>query len=342
MNFPKTMKAIQISEYGAADSLQLSNVPLPSLGADELLVQVHAVGVNFVDTQHRCGNPFQLNLPAIIGIEAAGDVVEIGQNVEPSELGKRVGIAGHMGGNYGQFATVPANRAIPLPNNVSYEQAAASLITGMTAHFLTHDAYEIRPNDLVLVHAAAGGVGLMLTQMAKMRGATVIGTCSSDEKAMMAQQMGADHVVNYTTHDFTSEVQRITEGEGVHAIYDGVGRATFDKGITVLRTCGSMVVYGLASGNVSPFDINRLSGITGTNNRGSLRLTWATLNDYAADRKNQLYHANDVLTWVGDGSIQVYISGILPLHEAGKAHELVENRRTIGKLLLIPPKVSAE
>jgi NADPH2:quinone reductase len=240
-----------------------------------------------------------------------------------------------MGGNYAEYTVVPEAKLIPAPNNVTLELAAAALLSGMTAHCLAYSVYPIQEKDIVLIHAAAGGVGLFLVQMAKRRGATVIGTVSTNEKAELVKAVGADHTILYTQVDFETETMNLTHGEGVHAVYDSVGRTTFDKGIKVLRTQGHMIVFGLTSGPVPAFDINRLSGITGSGNKGSLFLTWATLNDYAAKREDLLWRARDVLRWVGEGALTVHIADTFPLIEAESAHRLLESRQVAGKVLLI-------
>ena len=241
-----------------------------------------------------------------------------------------------MGGNYAEYTLVPETKLVPVPVNLGFELAAAVLLQGMTAHCLSHSVYPIKEKDIVLIHAAAGGVGSLLVQMAKHRGASVIGTVSTPEKAALARAVGADHVIDYTQSDFETETMRLTNGEGVHAVYDAVGRTTFDKGIKVLRTKGCLVVYGLSSGPVPPFDINRLSGITGSGNKGSLFLTWASLGDYASNREDLLWRAGDVLHWVASGSLKVHIVGTFALTEAADAHRLLESRQVAGKVILLP------
>ena len=330
------MKAIYIHKHGEPEVLQVEDIPTPIPHHKEVLVKNQAIGVNFVDTQHRAGLNYPVNLPLIPGTEAAGFVESVGPGVSEFWVGDRVGYAGYMGGNYAEYTVVPEVKLIPIPVNVSFELAAAALLQGMTAHCLAYSVYPIKEKDIVLIQAAAGGVGLFLVQMAKHRGATVIATVSSAEKAELVRTMGADHVILYTQTDFASETMRLTQGEGVHAVYDSVGRTTFDKGISVLRGQGYMIVFGLSSGPVPPFDINRLSGITGSGNKGSLFLTWATLSDYAAKREDLLWRARDVLDWIAEGSLKVHIAGRFPLTEAAAAHRLIESRQVAGKVLLLP------
>ena len=240
------------------------------------------------------------------GIEGAGTVEAVGPSVHEFKVGDRVGYAGYMGGDYAEYTAVPEARLVPVPDNLTFELAAAALLQGMTAHCLAYSVYPIKEDDVVLIQAAAGGVGLLLVQMAKRRGATVIGTVSTPEKAELAKAAGVDHVILYGQVDFETETMRLTHGAGVHAVYDSVGRTTFDKGINVLRTQGYMIVFGLSSGPVPVFDINRLSGITGSVSRGSLFLTWATLSDYAARREDLVWRARDVLEWVEPGTSASY------------------------------------
>ena len=330
------MKAIMINQHGGPEVLQVVDIPIPTPRHKEVLIRNHAIGVNFVDTQHRAGLNFPVNLPLIPGTEAAGVVEAVGPGVSIFAEGDRVGYAGYMGGNYAEYTVVPEEKLVPVPANVTFELAASALLQGMTAHCLSHSVYPIKANDIVLIHAAAGGVGNFLVQMAKHRGATVIGTVSTPEKAEIIRLLGIDHVIVYTQTDFESETMRFTGGEGVHVIYDAVGRTTFDKGIKILRARGYMVVYGLSSGPVPLFDINRLSGITGSGNKGSLFLTWASLGDYAVKREDLIWRANDVLNWIGDKLLKVQIARTLPLSDATEAHRLVESRQVAGKVILVP------
>jgi NADPH:quinone reductase len=330
------MKAVSILGHGAPEVLQLTDVFKPNPTRGEVLVQNKAIGVNFVDAQHREGSPYPVSLPLIPGIEAAGVVEKVGEGVNEFKAGDRVGYAGYMGGNYAEYTLVPEVKLVPLPEKVSFELAAASLLQGVTAHALSHSVCKVKAGDTVLVHAAAGGVGLLLVQMAKRLGATVIGTVSTPEKAQFVKTMGADYIIDYTTQDFEAETMRFTNGAGVHAVFDAVGKTTFDKSINLLRAQGYMIVYGLSSGSVPPFDINRLSGITGSGNRGSLFLTWAASSDYTSKREDLLWRARDVLSWVADGSLKVQIAQTFPLAEAAEAHRLLESRKRVGKIFLIP------
>ncbi|MGQ0601657.1 MAG: quinone oxidoreductase family protein [Anaerolineales bacterium] len=331
-----TIHAQIIRRHGGPDVLEPTEVPTPIPGTGEVVVRNAAIGINFVDTQHRAGQPYPVRLPLIPGVEGAGTIAAVGADVVEFAVSDRVAYAGYMGGAYAEYSAIPVARLIPIPESVSFEQAAASLLQGMTAHVLTHRAYRVQPGDVALVHGAAGGVGLFLVQMARRCGATVIGTVSSEAKARVAQSMGADHIIQYREADFQTETLRLTVGRGVHVVYDSVGRETFDKNINVLGARGHLVIFGLSSGNIPPFDINRLSGITGAGNKGSLSITWPTLNDYAAERADLLWHANSVLDWVGDGTLTVHVAAKLPLSQAAEAHRLLEGRQVAGKVLLLP------
>ncbi len=330
------MKSIIIRAHGGPKVLQVEHGPIPALKPGHALIRNKAIGVNFVDTQHRSGENFPVQLPLVPGIEAAGIVEAIGPDVQYFAPGDRVAYAGYMGGNYAEYTLVPEDKLVPVPGNIGFDTAAAVLVQGMTAHFLSQSAYAIQPGDAILVHAAASGVGALLVQMAKNRGACVIGTVSSAAKIAYASVAGADHVIDAAQQNVSAEVLRLTLGAGVHAVYDAIGRQTFDHGIDALRSRGVMVIYGLASGSVPLFDINRLSGITGSNNKGSLFLTWATLNDYAGTRADRLMRAADVFRWVADGTITQHIAGQLALEDAAAAHFAIEARTSMGKLLLVP------
>lgn len=330
------MKAVFVRKHGGPNMLQVEDVPIPTPHSGEVLVKNQAIGINFVDVQHRAGLNYPIDLPFIPGIEAAGIVEAVGPDVTEFSVGDRVGYSGYMGGDYADYTVVPETRLVHVPDRVSFELAAASLLQGMTAHCLTHSAYPIKQDDVVLIHAGAGGVGSFLVQMAKARGATVITTVSTAEKARLAETLGADHVILYTQADFEKETMRLTQGEGVHVVYDSVGRTTFDKGLKVLRAQGYMVVYGLSSGSIPPFDVNRLSGITGSDNKGSLFLTWATLSDYAAKRADLVWRAREVLNWMAEGTLTVNIDRIMPLTEVAEAHRLLEARQVIGKIVVLP------
>ncbi|WP_169952921.1 quinone oxidoreductase [Microbispora sp. H11081] len=320
------MHAIVVPAYGDSSVLEYAERPDPEPGPGEVLVDVAATGVNFIDVYHREGR-YPLPLPLIPGSEAAGTVTAVGPGVTDIVPGDRVASAS-VTGAYATKAVIPADKAIRLPDGLSPDLAAAVMLQGLTAHYLTHSTYAVRSGDDVLVHAAAGGMGLLLVQMAKLRGARVIGTVSSPEKEKLARQAGADEVVGY--EGFPEAVRDITEGAGVHVVYDGVGAATFDGSLASLRPRGMMALYGAASGAVPPFDPQRL------NAGGSLFLTRPTLGHYTATREELLSRTDDVLGWVASGAVKVRVSERYPLAEAGRAHDDLEGRRTTGKLLLIP------
>ncbi|ADG89274.1 quinone oxidoreductase [Thermobispora bispora] len=319
------MHAIVVSTYGDSSVLDYTERPDPQPGPGEVVVDVAASGVNFIDVYHREGR-YPLPLPLIPGSEGAGTVTAVGPGVTDIVPGDRVAWAGVIG-SYASKAVIPAERAVLLPDGVSAELAAAVMLQGMTAHYLTHSTYAIKQGDDVLIHAAAGGMGLLLTQMAKLRGARVIGTVSTPEKEKLARQAGADEVIGY--EDFAAKVKEIT-GSGVHVVYDGVGAATFEGSLASLRPRGLLALYGAASGPVPPFDPQRL------NAAGSLFLTRPSLNHYIATREELLWRAGDVLGWVASGALKVHISQRYPLAEARRAHDDLQARRTTGKLLLIP------
>jgi NADPH:quinone reductase len=304
----------------------LSQVDTPQPGPGQVLVQLAATGVNFVDTYFRNGL-YPRPVPYTPGGEGAGTVIAVGEGVDTPKVGDRVAST-ELAGSYAQFALAPADRVVPVPDGISDEVAAGVLLQGMTAHYLLHDSYPVRPGDTVLVHAAAGGMGLLLTQLATKLGARVVGTVSTPEKEKLARQAGAVEVVGYD--DATARVRELTGGEGVPAVYDGVGRDTFDASLASLRPHGTLVLYGYASGPVPPFDLNRLQ--TG----GSLFVTRPTLAHFIVSREDLARRAGDVLGWVADGTLSVAIGGRYPLADARQAHEDLEARRTTGKLLLVP------
>jgi NADPH:quinone reductase len=329
------MKAVQIHQHGSPEVLTYLDLPMPEASGKMLLVRNTAIGVNFVDIQHRLGGYYPVNLPLIPGTEAAGIVEAMGNEVSRFHIGQRVAYAGYMGGNYAEYTLVPEDQLVPIPDSLSEELAAASLLQGMTALCLSHTVYPIQQDDWVLVHAAAGGVGSLLVQMAKLRGAKVIGTVSNASKAQAAKEAGADYIIRYQEEDFESETLRITEGKGVHVVYDAIGKATFDKSIRVLAQRGWMVVYGQTSGAVPPFNINDLSGLTNVG-KGSLFLTWAALSHYNTSYDELASRAAQVFEMLLKGDLKVLISGCFPLKDAAEAHRLLESRSVAGKLLLIP------
>ncbi|MDF5758684.1 quinone oxidoreductase [Spongiactinospora sp. TRM90649] len=319
------MRAIVISATGGPEVLRHTDHPDPEPGAGRLLVRVAAAGVNFIDIYQRSGQ-YSLPLPFVPGREGAGIVLAAGEGVTEFAPGDRVAWAGVLG-SYAELLTVPVAQALPVPDGLDLTVAAAVPLQGMTAHYLTHSVHQVKPGDDVLVHAAAGGMGLLLTQMAKLRGANVIGTVSTDEKAKIARAAGADTVLRY--EGFADAVRDLT-GPGVHVVYDGVGAATFDDSLASLRPRGMMALYGAASGPVPPVDPMRL------HNGGSLFLTRPTLNDYTATREELLWRASDVFGWVASGELRIEVSERYPLAEAASAHEALAARRTTGKLLLVP------
>jgi NADPH:quinone reductase len=322
------MKAIRVLETGGPEKLVYEEVPVPSPGPGEALVKIQAIGLNFIDIYFRTGL-YKSPLPFIPGQEAAGTVEKIGEGVENVQQGDRVVYAGTMGA-YAEYAVVNASRLVPLPENVSFEISAAVMLQGMTAHYLTHSTFPLRKGEIVLVHAAAGGVGLLLTQIAKSIGVTVIGTVSTEDKAALAKEAGADHVILYKRENFEEEVKRITSGAGVHVVYDSVGRTTFDKSLSCLRRRGMMVLFGQSSGPVPPFELTTL------NPRGSLYVTRPGLPHYTATREELLWRAGDVLGWVAENQLRVRVDRIYPLKEAARAQQALEMRETAGKVILKP------
>jgi len=330
------MQAIRVAAHGGPEALELVALPLPEPRGNQVLVAHRAVGVNYVDVQHRRGEPYPVALPLIPGIEAAGEVIAVGPRVRQWRPGDRVAFGGLMSGVYAEASLVPEGRLVPLPAGLSFDLAAAVLLQGMTAHMLAQTVYPVRAGDAVLVHAAASGVGYLLAQLARRRGATVIGTTSSAEKAELARAAGAHHVLLTSDPGWEEQARELTGREGVHAVFDGIGRATFDQGLRLLRARGHMAVYGLSSGPVPPFDINRLSGITGGPERGSLTLSWPTLSDHLAADEDLRASAADVLGWAADGTLRPHVDAVLPLADAAEAHRRLEARAVRGKLLLRP------
>lgn len=322
------MKAIRVHQYGNPEAMIFEEVPSPKPGEGHALVQLDAVGVNFIDIYQRMGL-YPLPLPFTPGNEGAGTVLEIGPGVTEVAPGDKVAYCGAIG-SYAGYAVVPSWRLVKIPQGIDPKTAAAAMLQGMTAHYLSHDTYPLKPKDKCLVHAAAGGVGLLLVQMAKQRGARVIATVSTQEKARLARAAGADEVILYTEKDFESEVKRLTDGSGVQVVYDSVGQATFDKSLNCLAPRGMLVLYGQASGPVPPFDPQVL------NARGSLFLTRPTLAHYTRNREELLSRANQVLGWAAEGLLSVRIGETFPLADAGEAHRKLAGRETTGKILLLP------
>lgn len=322
------MKAIQVHETGGPDTLRYEEVALPEPGAGQARVKVEACGVNFVDIYRRKGQ-YGGALPFIPGSEMAGVVDAIGPGVSGVAVGDRVASAGFPA-TYAEYSVGPVEDLLHVPEAVETNTAAALLLQGLTAHYLAHSTYPLQSGDVALVHAAAGGVGLLLTQIAKRRGARVIGTTSTDEKAQLARAAGADEVILYTRADFTAEARRLTDGAGVQVVYDSVGQTTFEGSLNALRPRGYLVLYGQSSGPVAPLDPQIL------NAKGSLFLTRPTLVHYIANRAELLQRAGDLFSWVTAGELQVRIDQIFPLAEAAAAHRYMEARHSKGKVLLRP------
>ena len=322
------MQAIQILTTGSADVLTLRDLPTPTPAAGEALIRIEASGVNFIDTYFREGR-YPAHLPYTLGQEAAGIVVATAPDVTTVKAGDRVAWCG-IPGTYAQLAVAPANRLVPLPDHVSFQQAAAALIQGITAHYLTHSTYAIQPGDEVLIHAGAGGTGLLFIQMAKALGARVFTTVSTEAKGELARAAGADEIIFYTKEDFAARVKQLTSGRGLPVVYDSVGKTTFEQSLQCLRPRGLMVLFGGASGPVPPFDLIRLSTM------GSLYVTRPTMKDYIATTADLEARAKDVLDGVATGKLKLRLEHIYPLADAARAQRDLESRKTTGKLLLIP------
>jgi NADPH:quinone reductase len=323
------VKAIRVNEPGGPEVLSYEDVDVPDPGPSEVRVKLAASGVNFIDVYQRTG-VYPMETPFTLGQEGAGEVEAVGEGVEDLSAGVHVAWASVMG-SYAEYAVVPADKLVPF--NVTLVEArvaAAVMLQGMTAHYLTHSTFPIQEGQTVLVHAAAGGVGLLLCQLAKMRGARVIGTAGTEEKAELARGAGADEVILYREQDFVEETKRVTDGEGVHCVYDSVGKDTFDGGLDVLRPRGYMVLFGASSGQVPPFDPQIL------NQKGSLFVTRPSLARYTLTREELLWRAESLFSWIGQNNLDVRVGGAYRLAEAAQAHRDLEGRKTTGKLLLIP------
>ena len=321
------MKAIQVKQVGGPEVMQLKEMPVPEPKANEAAVKIVASGVNFIDVYYREGR-YKAVTPFIPGQEAAGEVVAVGPGVGSVKVGDRVAYTMVLG-SYAEYATVAADRLVKIPEGVSYQEAAGTMLQGMTAHYLSHSTYPLKKGETALVHAAAGGVGLLLTQMAHNIGARVIATVSTDEKAKLAREAGADEVILYTQVDFEGETKRLTGDKGVDVVYDSVGKTTFEKGLNVLRPRGYMVLYGGSSGPVPPFDPIQLS------QKGSLFVTRPSLGNYVATRQELEKRADAVFGMIASGKLKLRIEHLYPLREAPQAHRDLEGRRTTGKLLLL-------
>lgn len=325
------MKAIRIHETGGLEVLRYEDVPLPEPGEGEVRVKVEAAGVNFIDIYHRTGL-YSLSLPVIPGLEAAGVVDAVGPGVRELKVGDRVAYSSQLGA-YAEYAVVPEAKLAPVPDQLDLASAAAVILQGITAHYLVHSTYPLKAGETTLIHAAAGGVGLLLVQLAKRLGATVIGTVSTEEKAQLARQAGADHVILYTEQDFEKETRRLTGDRGVDVVYDSVGQTTFDKSLNLIRPRGYLVLFGQSSGPVSPIDPTILMS------KGSLYLTRPTIFHYVASREEFLQRATDLFKWLVAGELTLRIDRKLPLSQAGEAQRLLASRQTSGKLLLVPQAV---
>jgi NADPH2:quinone reductase len=322
------MKAILVRTCGGPEQLQVNELPTPAPGPGQALVKIAAAGVNFIDIYYRTGL-YHASLPMAIGMEAAGTVEAVGPDAPEVAVGDRVAYALSRG-SYAEYAVVPSAMLVKLPDQIDFETAAAAMLQGLTAHFLAVSAYPLKEGVTALIHAAAGGVGLLLVQIAKMRGARVLGTVSTQAKADLALEAGADGVIFYTRDDFEPEVRRLSSGRGVDVVYDSVGAATFLKGLNLLRPRGTMVSYGQSSGPVAPLDPQLLS------QKGSLFLTRPKLGDYCATRLELLWRVDEVFGWIAGGQLKIRVDRTYPLREAALAHHDLEGRRTSGKLLLIP------
>jgi NADPH2:quinone reductase len=322
------MKAIQVKQPGGPEAMELVDLPVPQPKANEAVVKLSASGVNFIDVYFREGR-YKAVPPFVLGQEGAGVVNAVGTDVTTVKNGDHVAWTGVMG-SYAEYAAVPADRLVRIPDGVNDQQAGAAMLQGMTAHYLSHDTYPLKRGETALVHAAAGGVGLLLVQMAHHIGARVIATVSTDEKAKLAREAGADEVILYTQSDFEAETKRLTGGKGVDVVYDSVGRTTFEKGLNVLRPRGMMVLCGGSSGAVPPFDLIVLS------QKGSLYLTRPTLANYIATREELMARSGAVFAMIAAGKLKLRIAHTYPLAEAQQAHRDLEGRKTTGKLLLIP------
>jgi NADPH2:quinone reductase len=322
------MKAIQIHETGGPEVLTLAELPIPQPGPGQVLIRVEAVGVNFIEIYFRKGT-YKAALPLTPGSEAAGTVEKLGPGVTGFAAGDTVASVGVLG-SYAEYALVPATQLVKVPASLSMQQAAAAMLQGMTAHYLSHSTYPLKAGETALVHAGAGGVGLLLTQMASRLGARVITTVSTAEKAALSRQAGAAKVILYTEQDFVAEVKRLTGGKGVDVVYDSVGKTTFEGSLNCLRPRGLLALFGASSGPVPPFDLIQLSG------KGSLFITRPTLWHYVATRKELDWRADDVLGWAAKGELKLRTEHVYPLAEAAQAQIEMEARRTTGKILLEP------
>lgn len=322
------MKAVRIEQFGGLEALRIQDIPLPEPGEGEARVKIEVIGVNFLDIYQRIGR-YQGSLPFTLGQEAAGIVDAVGPNVMDVRPGDRVAYA-MVQGSYAEYTIVPARKLVPIPNSFDASQAVAAMVQGLTAHYLTFSTYALKAGETALVHAAGGGTGGLLVQVAKRRGARVIGTVSTEEKAKLAREAGADEVILYTQTDFEAEVKRLTDNRGVDVVYDSVGKDTFDKSLNCLRRRGYMVLYGASSGAVPPIDPQIL------NTKGSIYLTRPYIGHYTADRIELLGRMNDLFHWMAAGELKVRIDKAFPLADVAEAHRYLEDRQSKGKVLLVP------
>jgi NADPH2:quinone reductase len=322
------MKAIQIQKNGGPEAMALAELPVPEAAAGQVVVKVEAAGVNFIDVYQRNGL-YPVQLPYVLGVEGSGTVSEVGSGAGTLAVGDRVAWAAGPG-TYAEYVAVPSDKLVKVPEAIGFPEAAAAMLQGMTAHYLALETYPIKKGDTVLIHAAAGGVGQLLVQVAKRRGARVLATVSTEQKAGLARKAGADQVILYTQTDFVEEVKRMTGGAGVHAVYDSVGQTTFLKSLDCLSRRGTLISFGQSSGKIQPIE----PAILGA--KGSLYLTRPSLFHYIADRVSLERRASDVLGWIAKGELVLHIGEKLPLAEAAEAHRRLEARKTTGKVLLIP------
>jgi NADPH2:quinone reductase len=323
------MKAIRVHACGGPEALRYEDVDVPTPQAGEALVKIVAAGVNFIDVQHRAGRYKPPALPFTLGSEAAGTVTAIGAGVTEVAVGDRVAYAMVLG-SYAEHAIVPARKLVKVPSTVDLKTAAAVMLQGLTAHYLTHSTFALKQGDTALVHAAAGGAGQLITQVARLRGATVYGTVGGAAKAAIAREAGAAETIDYRTQDFAVEIKKLTNGRGVDVVYDSVGKDTFEKSLECLRPRGMLALFGFSSGPVAPFDPAVLGA------KGSLFLTRPGLNQYIATREELVARANDLFAWLAAGKLKVTVDREWPLKDAARAHEALEGRGTAGKLLLVP------
>ena len=322
------MKAVRIAAPGGAEAMRLEEVPRPEPKAGEAVVKIAAAGLNYIDVYHRTG-AYRGSYPLTLGVEGAGTVAAVGPEVTGVRVGDRVASVG-FAGSYAEYAAAPAEKLVAIPEGVGFEQAAASMLQGMTAQYLASSTYPLKAGDACLVHAAAGGVGQLLCQAAKIRGAVVIATAGGPEKTAIAAAAGADEVIDYKASDFEAEVKRITGGKGVQVVYDSIGKTTFEKGLNCLARRGMMVLFGQSSGPVGPIDPQVL------NQKGSVYLTRPSLFHYVALREELLERSGQVLGWIRDGRLRLSIFREMPLEKAADAHRMLEARQTAGKVLLVP------